>query len=95
MALNSDDVKKIANLARLEINDTVTSKYVKELTNILNLVAEMDKIDTNAILPMAHPMAATQLLRSDEVTELNQRELFQGIAPEVKAGLYLVPKVIE
>lgn len=95
MSLTTEDILKIANLARLEANESATAKYVKDLSNIFNLVAEMEKVDTSSIKPMAHPMAATQRLRPDEITEPNQRELFQSIAPEVKVGLYLVPKVIE
>ena len=55
----------------------------------------MNQVDTEGVAPMAHPMDASQRLRIDEVTETNQREKFQTIAPDVEAGLYRVPKVIE
>ncbi len=95
MSLTAVEVKKIAHLARLAINEADTPKYVSELSTILDFVAQMDKVDTGSILPMAHPLDVTQRLRADEVTEPNQRELFQSIAPSVESGLYLVPQVIE
>ncbi len=95
MALTSENVLKIAHLARLGIEETIIPKYVAELSNILNLVDQMNDVDTDAIMPMAHPLAEHQRLRPDKVTETNQCELFQSIAPLVQAGLYLVPKVIE
>ena len=55
----------------------------------------MADVDTAGIVPMAHPLDQVQRLRADVVTETNQREQFQAIAPQVEAGLYLVPKVIE
>jgi len=61
----------------------------------LDFVAQMSAVDTAGVSPMAHPMDAAQRLRPDTVTETDQRERFQSIAPQVEAGLYLVPKVIE
>ena len=95
MALSKSDVEKIAHLARLEINDADIPLYANNLTNILSFVEQMSAVDTTGVEPMAHPLAASQRLRPDIVTEANQRELFQSIAPQVEAGLYLVPKVIE
>lgn len=95
MALNKSDVEKIAHLARLEINEADIPLYANNLTNILSFVEQMSAVDTTGVEPMAHPLAASQRLRPDTVTETNQRELFQSIAPQVEAGLYLVPKVIE
>lgn len=95
MTLTAENVLKIAHLARLGIESQEIPKYSRELSNIFELVAQMNAIDTSAILPMAHPLAEPQRLRLDELSEVNQRELFQAIAPLVKMGLYLVPKVIE
>lgn len=95
MALNKSDVEKIAHLARLEINEADIPLYANNLTNILSFVEQMSAVDTTGVEPMAHPLAASQRLRPDIVTETNQRELFQSVAPQVEAGLYLVPKVIE
>lgn len=95
MDLNKSDVEKIAHLARVEINEADIPLYANNLTNILSFVEQMSAIDTTGVEPMAHPLAASQRLRPDIVTETNQRELFQSIAPQVEAGLYLVPKVIE
>ncbi len=95
MALTQQEVLKIAHLARLAVADEFVPKYMHELSNILELVAQMDQINTDAITPMAHPLHEPQRLRFDEITEPNQRDLFQSIAPSVQAGLYLVPQVIE
>ena len=95
MSLTADDVNKIAYLARLGIDDKDTESYAKDLSGILDLVAQMSNVNTDDVAPMAHPLDQVQRLRSDQVNEENQREAFQSIAPQVEAGLYLVPKVIE
>ena len=66
-----------------------------QLNDILAMVDQMGAVDTTGVEPMSHPQEATQRLREDRVTETDQRELFQSIAPAVEDGLYLVPKVIE
>ncbi|OGT46303.1 MAG: asparaginyl/glutamyl-tRNA amidotransferase subunit C [Gammaproteobacteria bacterium RIFCSPHIGHO2_12_FULL_41_20] len=95
MSLTLDDVKKIAYLARLNLSTEESTAYATQLSNILEFAAQMDKVDTATVEPLAHPLDLSQRLRPDQVTETNQREKFQAIAPKVKAGLYLVPKVIE
>ncbi len=95
MALDNDTVHGIARLARLKIDDHEVEKYSAELGNILDLVAQMEAVDTTGIEPMTHPFDATMRLRADEVTEHNQRDKFQAIAPSAERGLYLVPKVID
>lgn len=95
MSLGSEEVKKIAHLARIAIDDANIPAYATNLNNILTLVEQMNAVDTSNVEPMAHPLNVTQRLREDHVTEPNQRELFQSIAPKTEAGLYLVPKVIE
>ena len=95
MALDRRDVENIAHLARLALAEEDVPRYVRELSSILDLVQQLQQVDTTGVPPMAHPLDATQRLRADQVTETNQRELFQSIAPQTEAGLYLVPKVIE
>lgn len=95
MSLDKSDVEKIAHLARLAINEQDIPNYARDLNNILGLVEQLSSADTTDILPMAHPLDAHQRLRADEVTETNQREKFQAIAPKTEAGVYLVPQVIE
>ena len=95
MSLSADEVKKIAHLARLSISDAEIKSSTESLSKILDLVEQMNAVDTSGVTPMAHPMDAIQRLRVDEVTEEDQRELLQSIAPEIESGLYLVPKVIE
>lgn len=95
MSLQRSDIEKIAHLARLAVTEEDIPRYVRELSNILQMVEQMNGVDTRAVVPMAHPMEARQRLRADEISEIDQREQFQSIAPQVEAGLYLVPKVIE
>jgi aspartyl-tRNA(Asn)/glutamyl-tRNA(Gln) amidotransferase subunit C len=95
MSLDSDEVKKIAHLARLEIREQDTSAYAGSLSSILGLVEQMNAVDTGGVTPMAHPLEMGQRLRPDEVTETDQRDNFQAQAPATANGLYLVPRVIE
>lgn len=82
-------------LARIRVDDEQVSALEKDLGNILDLVDQLGAADTDSVEPMAHPLNAVQRLRADEVTETNQREAFQAIAPATENGLYLVPRVIE
>ncbi|MEQ1484803.1 Asp-tRNA(Asn)/Glu-tRNA(Gln) amidotransferase subunit GatC [Methyloglobulus sp.] len=95
MTLTADDVKKIAYLARLGIDQQDVESYTKDLSGMLELMTQMSETNTDGVLPMAHPMDQSQRLRVDEVTEQDNRNNFQAIAPQVEEGLYLVPKVIE
>jgi len=95
MSLTQDDVKKIAHLARLSINEDDIPAYEKELSNILGLVEQMSAVDTSDVAPMAHPLDMVQRLRDDVVTETDHHEQYQSIAPSVENSLYLVPQVIE
>lgn len=95
MALTLNDVKRVAHLARIAINDEEAQSTHTQLTGIFELIAQMEAVDVSAIAPMPHAQDLVQRLRDDFVTESNQREHFQAVAPQVEAGLYLVPKVIE
>jgi aspartyl-tRNA(Asn)/glutamyl-tRNA(Gln) amidotransferase subunit C len=95
MALLPEDIKKIAHLARLNLTDSDIERYAPQLSNILHFIEQMNSVDTTTVEPLAHPLEVSQRMRQDVVTESNLREKYQRIAPEVEAGLYLVPKVIE
>ncbi len=95
MSLDAEQVAKIAYLARLQIDDAAIPDYARNLSAILDFVEQMNAVDTSGIEPMAHPQDVPQRLRDDVVTEHDQREKFQRIAPATENGLYLVPKVIE
>jgi aspartyl-tRNA(Asn)/glutamyl-tRNA(Gln) amidotransferase subunit C len=94
MTLERSQVEQIGHLARLAIDEIDIPRYADELSRILGFVEHMNEVDTSGVEPMAHPLDACQRLRSDVVTEVDQREKFQHIAPCTEAGLYLVPKVI-
>ncbi len=95
MTLSIDDVKRIADLAYIETNDNEAQATLEQLSGIFNLIEEMQTVDTSTVEPMSHAQDVVQRLRDDVVTETNQRESFQSIAPQVDEALYLVPKVIE
>jgi aspartyl-tRNA(Asn)/glutamyl-tRNA(Gln) amidotransferase subunit C len=95
MSLTPEAVQKIAHLARLTLSENETALYTPQLDKIFHFIELMDQTDTTNIEPMAHPVEISQRLRPDTITEPDLREKFQRIAPQVEAGLYLVPKVIE
>ena len=88
-------MEKIAHLARLGLSEADLPRTTETLNNILGLIDRMQAVDTTGIEPLAHPLETTQRLRADVVTERNQRDAYQAIAPAVEEGLYLVPRVIE
>ena len=95
MPLDKATVENIAHLARLSIEAGDVAQHLHDLSNILDLVNQMNSVDTANVTPMAHPLDMRQRLRPDVVTEAKQRRVLQSIAPQVKKGLYLVPKVID
>jgi aspartyl-tRNA(Asn)/glutamyl-tRNA(Gln) amidotransferase subunit C len=95
MSLSRDEVKRVAWLARIEITESEAASAERHLNDIFKLIEQMQSVDTGGIAPMAHAQDVVQRLREDRVTEADQRELFQSVAPQVEGGLYLVPKVIE
>jgi|TARA_R100001244_G_scaffold90402_1_gene68600 aspartyl-tRNA(Asn)/glutamyl-tRNA(Gln) amidotransferase subunit C len=95
VTISRKDIEKVAVLARIRVDEEQVSALEKDLGNILDLVDQLSAADTDSVAPMAHPLDAVQRLRPDEVTETNEREAFQEIAPATENGLYLVPRVIE
>ncbi len=95
MAIASSDIAKLAHLARIAVSDEEVGLVTERISDVLNLVDQLQAVDTEGVKPMAHPLDAIQRLRADQVTEANQREHFQAIAPATEDGLYLVPRVIE
>ncbi|MDA0279688.1 MAG: aspartyl-tRNA(Asn)/glutamyl-tRNA(Gln) amidotransferase subunit C [Pseudohongiellaceae bacterium] len=95
MALDKTEVEKIAHLARLHISESETEEVTTRITDILTLIDQMQSVDTEAVEPLAHPLDLVQRLRADEITEENQRDRLQQLAPASEDGLYLVPKVLE
>ena len=95
MTINHQEIKKLAELACIRLDSATIKETTKSIEDVLSLVDQLGAIDTADVIPMAHPTDATQYLRTDKVTESDQRYAFQGIAPSTKNGLYLVPKVID
>ncbi|MGJ8686958.1 MAG: Asp-tRNA(Asn)/Glu-tRNA(Gln) amidotransferase subunit GatC [Spongiibacteraceae bacterium] len=95
MSLDQAEIAQLARLARISIDDSETEELRQRIGDILNMVDTMQAVDTSEISAMANPHDAVQRLRKDEVTENNDRERFQAIAPLTEDGLYLVPQVID
>jgi len=95
MPLRPDEVKTIAYLARLAIDEPLIPDFSRDLAAVHGLIEQLSEVDTEGIDPLVNPFDAAQRLRPDEATEGDQRELFQSIAPATENGLYLVPRVIE
>ena len=96
MALTREQVENIAHLARLELEAGEIPQFQQNLSRIVDFIGELERADTAGVAPMAHPLPGlAQRLRPDAVTERDEHELYQRNAPQVAAGLYLVPKVIE
>jgi aspartyl-tRNA(Asn)/glutamyl-tRNA(Gln) amidotransferase subunit C len=95
MLLSSEDVKRIAKLARIRVDDSEVAAYRTQLNGIFGLIEEMQAVDTAGIEPMSHAQDLFQRLRADVVSETDRRGDYQAIAPQTENGLYLVPKVIE
>jgi aspartyl-tRNA(Asn)/glutamyl-tRNA(Gln) amidotransferase subunit C len=95
MALTLDDVKRVAHLARIAVDDAEAAAALQQLSGIFGMIEQMQAVNTAGITPMSHAQDLVLRLRQDAVTEDDQHALFQSVAPRVEAGLYLVPKVIE
>lgn len=95
MSLDEDTVRHMARLARLEIAPEDLPQFQQEMTQILALVDQLQAADTDGVPPLAHPIDITAAYRPDQVTETEQREHLQSVAPETEDGLYLVPRVVE
>lgn len=94
-ALTSKEVEKIAHLARLTLTETEKSLYATQLTQIIDFIVQLDQADTTNVQPLSHAIDMPQRLRPDVITETNERNKVQAIAPAVEIGFYLVPQVIE
>jgi aspartyl-tRNA(Asn)/glutamyl-tRNA(Gln) amidotransferase subunit C len=95
MSLSHDQIRRIAQLARLALRDAEAYRVRERLNRVLGLIDQLQAVDTAGIEPMSHALDLVQPLRPDAVTEPDQHALFQSVAPAVEKGLYLVPKVIE
>jgi aspartyl-tRNA(Asn)/glutamyl-tRNA(Gln) amidotransferase subunit C len=95
MSLTPDDVRRLARLARIAVEPEESHAVLERLNRVLDLVAQMQAVDTTGVEPMSHAVEVTQRLRPDEVKGGDQRAAYQSVAPAVDEGLYLVPKVIE
>ena len=95
MSITKSAVERVAHLARIHIEPADIDKYALDLSQILDLVEQMNSVPTSEVEPLAHPQDIELRLRPDQVTEADSHERFQALAPAAERGLYLVPKIIE
>lgn len=95
MSIEKQTIENLATLSRLEIDDKRIKEISHRLSSVLELVDQLQAADTNSLVDSQNSQQEIQRLREDKVTETNQREAFQAIAPDTEDGLYLVPKVID
>ena len=99
MALNSQDIARIANLARLELQPEESERMLAQINGFFEIVEKMRAVDTTGVEPLNHPVAAIRdialRLRDDAASEAIDREANLRNAPAAERGLFLVPKVIE
>ena len=95
MSIKKSEIAYISSLAKLKMEDAEMDNYTRQISEILEMIQQLERLDTDDIEPMAHPLNMKQRLRQDLVTEENHRELYQKDAAESEEGFYKVPKVIE
>ena len=95
MSIDKSDIEHLCNLTKLNLDDEEQSVFLSQMRSILDMIEELQEVDTGDIEPMAHPLQMTQRLRDDEVTEFNDREKYQKNTEFAEDGFYKVPKVIE
>jgi aspartyl-tRNA(Asn)/glutamyl-tRNA(Gln) amidotransferase subunit C len=95
MPISANDIAYIANLAQLQLSEAEKEEAALNFENILTLIDQMQSANTDQLEPLSHAIETSQPLREDLVTEKNQRDDLQKVAPKCEQGLYLVPKVIE
>jgi len=95
MSLSLDEVRRIAWLARIDTSDAEAEAMRAQLNDIFDLIGQLQRVSTEGVEPMTHAEGLTLRLREDAVSGSDERKLHQSVAPQVEAGLYLVPKVIE
>jgi len=95
MSLTPDDIRRLGELARIRFDEAEQADLLKRLNEVFGIIEQLRAVDTTGVIPMTHPQAAPLRQRTDEVTEIDQREANQACAPTVEDGLYLVPRVVE
>ena len=95
MSLSETDIRRLAHLARIDVDEHAIEAVRRQLEGIFALIDELQAVDTTGVVPMAHAQDVAAPLRDDRATEHDQHVKFQAVAPAVERGLYLVPKVIE
>lgn len=95
MKITTDEVKYVANLARLKVSDEEADKLAAQMGDIISFAAQLSELDTEGIEPTNHAIKVENVLRSDEVRPSYERDALLQNAPDKKAGCFAVPKVVE
>ena len=95
MTIEKSDIEHLCGLSKLNLDEEEQSLFLNQMQSILKMIKELEEVDTEDIIPMAHPLQMSQRLREDEVTEFNERNKYQKNTDSVEDGFYKVPKVID
>ena len=95
MSIKKSEIAYFSSLSKLKMEDVEMDNYTRQISDILKMIQQLEKVDTDDIEPMAHPLNMKQRLRADVITEENHRDLYQNNAVEFEEGFYKVPKVID
>ena len=95
MSIKRSDIEHLCNLSKLSLDEEEKSLFLNQMKSILEMIQELEEVDTGDIVPMAHPLQMSQRLREDEITESNERNKYQKNTDCAEDGFYKVPKVID
>ncbi len=95
MIIELEELKNLGRLAKIELDSRAQNRAATDLNNIMQMIAQMQSVDTSNTNPMENPLDAIQRLRLDEVSESDHRDEFQALSEHTRDGLYTVPRVIE
>lgn len=93
--ITKEDVEKIAHLSRIALSEVELQNFTKDFEHIFSLIEQLENLNLQEIEPLSHPGGQVLRTREDIVTEHDEHEKLQKIAPKVEEALYLVPPVIE
>lgn len=95
MTLDLDEIRHVAQLARLRLSDQELELYRTQLSSILDHIAKIGELNVDGVEPMAHPSDLTNRLDDDVVEEALPRDVLLALAPEVEDSFLSVPKVLD
>lgn len=95
MKIDSNAIKRIARLARIRVTESKYEMYAKEISNIVEVIDQLQEVDTKGLEPVVSVSAHRTPLRSDNITDGNCDSEILSNSPKSKFGYFVVPKVVE